>query len=95
MSSQGAGREQNISGSGSGSGSDLSVAQIVDAAVEVGCLPDRGDDEAPVGLALKAGQTGGQAGYILQVGSLASWKYEALVSLLTELPTQPAAPRAD
>ena len=57
-------------------GSDLSVPQVVDGAVEVGGLADRGDDQGPVDLtALKTGQAGAQTGHLLEVGSLASCKY--------------------
>ena len=48
----------------------LSVAQVVDAAVEVGGLADRGDHQGPVDLRHKAGQTGAQAGDLLQVRTL-------------------------
>lgn len=51
---------------------DLSVPQVVDAAVEVGGLADRGHHQGPVDLADEAGQTGAGAGPLLQVRTLFS-----------------------
>ena len=53
---------------------DLSVAQVLDAAVEVSGLADRGDHQGPVDLLHKAGQTRAQAGrgHLLQVRTLFS-----------------------